>query len=229
MSPRAAIASASLAAMLGAVCPVRAAPQAAEQGRLTLPEPAVTGTMSIEEALNRRRSVREYSQQPITLKELSQLLWAAQGISGPRGMRTAPSAGALYPLRLYVVGSQVTSLSPGLYAYRPHVHALDQIVADNVFARLIDATFKQQWMRDASAVIVIAADYAVTASRYGARAERFVNIEVGHAAQNVYLQAAGLNVATVMVGAFDEAQVAKVLRLPQAERPIALMPVGKPK
>lgn len=198
-------------------------------GALKLPEPVLTGTMSVEEALNRRRSVRDYSREPLALKELSQLLWAAQGISGPRGERTAPSAGALYPLRIYVVAANVTSLSSGLYAYRPHSHALDKIASEDVMTKLAAAAFGQAWMRSASVVVVIAADGDRTARRYGHRAERFVHIEVGHAAQNVYLQAAALHLATVIVGAFDEAQAAKALHLPQAERPLALMPVGRPK
>jgi SagB-type dehydrogenase family enzyme len=173
--------------------------------------------------------VREYSHEPLTPKELSQLLWAAQGISSPDGKRTAPSAGAIYPLRLYVVVADVMSLSPGIYAYRPQTHALDNVAGGHVMSDVAAAAFGQTWMRTAPAVIVIAADDDMTTRKYGSRGKRFVHIEVGHAAQNVYLQATAFNLATVMVGAFDEAQVASILRLPQAEQPLALLPVGRPK
>lgn len=231
---RASIACASLATLLCGAPALQAAGNPPSQpgvgqGAIKLPRPAVAGTTSLEEALNRRRSVREYLQEPITPTELSQLLWAAQGISGPHGERTAPSAGALYPLQLYVIVADVVSLSPGIYAYRPQLHALDTLAAEDVLSELAAAAFGQTWMRTAPAVIVIAADDDKTTHKYGSRGKRFVHIEVGHAAQNVYLQATALNLATAIVGAFDEAQVGRILRLPRAEQPLALMPVGRPR
>ena len=165
----------------------------------------------------------------LKLDSENQLLWAAQGVSGHHGERTAPSAGALYLLRLYVVVADVVSLSPGIYAYRPQPHALDNVAAEEVISELAAAAFGQTWMRSAPAVIVIPVNDEKTILKYGSRAKRFVHTEVGHAAQNVYLQATALRLGTVLVRAFDEAQAARVLSLPQAKQPFDLMPVGRPR
>jgi len=197
------------------------------QTMVKLPAPVFTGTLTVEQALRERRSKREYVPGAVTFEAVSQLLWAAQGITGPHGERTAPSAGALYPLRLYLVASEVESLRRGVYAYRPHEHALERLSEADVRTELASAALGQAWVSAGAAVVVLAAAYDITTRKYGARGARYVHMEAGHAAQNVYLEAASLGLATVLVGAFDDERVAKILHLPSGERPLAIMPVGR--
>ena len=195
---------------------------------ITLPSPALKGKLSVEEALRRRRSVRDYTKGALSLAEISQLLWAAQGITlRAEGFRTAPSAGATYPLEIYLVAGNVNGLAAGIYRYIPVRHTLLRTAEGDVRAKLRDASRGQPWVREAPATIVIAAVYARTACRYGGRAQRYVDIEVGHAGQNVYLEAESLGLGTVAVGAFDDAGVKQALGLKKEEEPLYLMPVGK--
>jgi SagB-type dehydrogenase family enzyme len=194
---------------------------------VTLPAPRIAGTVSVEEALASRRSVREYVKAPLTLTDLSQLLWAAQGLTDPAGFRTAPSAGALYPLEVYVACGNVSGLSPGVYHYLPQSHALEQVVDRDVQDDLYRNALRQAPVRDAPAVIVIAADYNRTTVKYGERGIRYVHMEAGHAAENICLQAYARGIGTVTIGAFYDSNVQSVLGLPQNEVPLYLMPVGK--
>ena len=194
---------------------------------IKLPAPVFTGTLTVDQALRKRRSVREVAPGALTIGAVSQLLWAGQGITGPHGERTAPSAGALYPLQLYVVVGEVGSLGPGVYAYRPQEHALVRLAEADVRGELADAALGQSWVSGGAAVIVIAAAYDGPTRQYGTRGTRYVHMEAGHAAQNVYLEAASLGLATVLVGAFDDERVAKILHLPSGERPLGIMPVGR--
>lgn len=194
---------------------------------IRLPEPAVTGERSLEELLQQRRSVRDYRSAALAVADLGQLLWAAQGITHPAGLRTAPSAGARYPLELYVVAGNVTGLAPGVYHYRPDGHRLAGLPGADLRAPLAQAAHAQNWVRDAAAVVVFAADYTRTTRKYGDRGERYVHMEVGHAAQNLFLQAQALGLATVVVGAFNDNAVARLLRLPAGVQPLALLPVGR--
>lgn len=203
--------------------------QGDESGALVLPEPLRDGTISVERALARRRSIRSYSEEPLSLAALSQLLWAAQGITHPDGFRTAPSAGALYPLELHVVVGAVTGLRPGAYRYDPGRHRLSLHAEGDLRDELAAAALEQDWVAEAPAVLVLSAVYARTARKYGARAPRYVHMEVGHAAQNVYLQAVALDLATVMVGAFHDRRLQQLLRLASDQEPLGLMPVGKPR
>jgi SagB-type dehydrogenase family enzyme len=203
--------------------------QGDESGALVLPEPLRDGRISVERALARRRSIRSYAEEPLSLGALSQLLWAAQGITHPDGYRTAPSAGALYPLELHVVVGAVTGLRPGVYRYEPGRHRLTLHAEGDLRNELAVAALEQDWVAEAPAVLVLSAVYARTARKYGARAPRYVHMEVGHAAQNVYLQAVALDLATVMVGAFHDRRLQQVLRLPSELEPLGLMPVGKPR
>jgi len=201
---------------------------ASPPNEISLPAPSLKGSLSLEEALAHRRSVREYKKHFLSLIEVSQMLWAAQGITGAReGFRTAPSAGATYPLEIYLVAGNVKGLSPGVYRYIPRTHALVQTLAGDARARLCDAALGQQWVKDAPATVLIAAVYARTAARYGPRARRYIDIEVGHSGQNVYLQAEALGLGTVAVGAFDDGAVKRVLGLNKEEEPLYLMPVGR--
>ena len=165
----------------------------------------------------------------LTLAEISQLLWSAQGITDPEGRRTAPSAGALYPLEVFLVAGGQDELPAGVYRYRPQGHDLIPVVQGDQRAKLAAAALEQDWLNDAPATIGIAAVYERTARKYKQRAERYVLMEVGHAAQNVHLQAVALDLGTVVVGAFDDAEVKRVLTLAVNEEPLCLMPVGKPR
>jgi SagB-type dehydrogenase family enzyme len=207
------------------VCPDATMAQSSDT--VALPRPARTGETSLERLLAERRSVREYSDAPLTLAELGQLLWAAQGVTHPRGLRTAPSAGALYPLKLYVVAGDVQGLSSGTYHYQPGEHRLRKIAAGDGRKGLAAATLSQTWVREAPVAVVFAAVYARTTQKYGRRGRRYVHMEVGHAAQNLFLQAGALGLATVVVGAFEDEQVARLLQLPAEVQPLVLMPVGR--
>ncbi len=194
--------------------------------RILLPEPEFAGDTSVEEALKKRRSVREFSHGSLTLDQVSQLLWAAQGNTGRRGFRSAPSAGARYPLELYLVAGDVDGLSPGVYRYRQEKHDLVLLTSGDHRKRLATAALDQGWVHRAPAVLVITGVYERTMGKYGQRGRRYVHMEVGHAAQNIYLQATARRLGTVMVGAFDDKEVQEVLGLPIDHEPLGLMPVG---
>lgn len=193
---------------------------------LPLKKPRVRGDISLEEALKRRRSVRSYLKREISVEEVSQLLWAAQGITDRDGFRTAPSAGALYPLELYIVVSNVCGLSKGIYRYSPSRHSLSPIMVNDVYPALAAATGNQSSIEESAVVIAFTAVYERTTKKYGERGTRYVHMEVGHAAQNVFLQSEVLNLGTVVVGAFDDMALRKVLCLPADEEPLYLMPIG---
>lgn len=194
---------------------------------VSLPAPRHDGTVSVEQAILRRRSVREYRSVPLTLGEVGQLLWAAQGITSPRGLRAAPSAGALYPLSVYVVAGNVTGLAPGVYRYEPQRHALVMTGAGDRREQLCRAALLQSAVRHAPATLVLAAVFERTTGKYGRRGIRYVHMDEGHAGENIYLQAVPLGLGTVVVGAFDDGEVQRVLSLPREEEPLSLMPVGK--
>jgi SagB-type dehydrogenase family enzyme len=198
-----------------------------ETETIQLPEPEYAGSISIEEALLKRRSVRSYKDGPLTIAEVSQLLWAAQGITDRGGLRTAPSAGALYPLELYIAAGRVTGLPEGVYKYKPHDHKLTRVVKGDKRNELCNAALGQSPVKTAPAVIVFAAVYERTTLKYGDRGVQYVHIETGHAAQNVSLQAAALNLGTVAIGAFHDDLVRKVMNMADRERPLYIMPVGR--
>lgn len=193
-----------------------------------LPAPDRAGGLPLEQALARRRSVRRYGARPLALAAVSQLLWAAQGTSGSGGRRTAPSAGALYPLELQLVAIRVDGLATGVHRYLTATHALQSSTTETTASELQRAAMGQQAVGAAAAVVVITAVESRTAGKYGARAGPYVAFEAGAAAQNLALQAAALGLGTVVIGGFDEAAVARLLRLPPGEQPIVLMPIGVP-
>ena len=194
---------------------------------VALPEPSVTGTTSLEQLIAQRRSRRDYQNTALELAEIGQLLWAAQGITHVRGLRAAPSAGALYPLELYVVTGRIEGLAHGMYHYDSRQHQLIKTSGGDLRDALTQAALSQSWMKHAPAVIVFTADYERTTGKYGKRGKRYVHIEAGHAAQNLFLQSESLGLATVVVGAFNADVVARVLRLPADLQPLLLMPVGR--
>jgi len=205
--------------------PTHAATQ--EPDTVALQAPETTGTRTLERMLVRRRSVRNYSPKPLPLAAVSQLLWAAQGITAPGGRRTAPSAGALYPLELQLVAVRVEDLAAGLYRYLPGSHRLRRVSGEVDLPALLRAAYRQQALAQAAAVVVIAAVEQRTAPKYGARTGQFVAFEAGAASQNLALQVAALGLGTVVIGAFDDSAVVHALRLAPGERPLALMPVGR--
>jgi SagB-type dehydrogenase family enzyme len=205
----------------------QAAPDGKNDSTLSLPTPLYDSQTSVEQALQARRSVRVYSPDPLTLAEVSQLLWAAQGITHPNGLRTAPSAGALYPLEIYLVVGNVTDLPAGVYHYNPHDHELILTIEGDMRQNVCDAALQQSALKDAAIVLVIAAVYERTTVKYGPRGNQYVHMEVGHAAQNVYLQVESLGLGTVFIGAFYDDQVQEVLALDEGEIPLGLMPVGR--
>lgn len=219
---------ASLLLILATGC---AAPQnipvVGDDSIFVLPTPLHESQTSVEEALQARRSVREYSFEPLTLNDVSQLLWAAQGFTHPGGLRTAPSAGALYPLDIYLLVGNVTGIPPGIYHYQPREHKLIQIYTGDKRQDLYEAALQQSSVKDAPTVFVISAVYERTTGKYGQRGIRYVHMEVGHAAQNVYLQAESLGLGTVFIGAFYDDEVKGILRLSEEEIPLGIMPIGR--
>ena len=190
---------------------------------MALPEPRLMGEISLEEALTQRRSVRSFTDEELTLEEISQLLWAAQGLTAAWGGRTAPSAGALYPLEVYVATAN------GLYHYVPQGHEVIIESQDDLRPKLWEAGLKQDAISNAPAVFVITAVYERTAKKYGGRAERYVKLEAGHACQNILLQAVALDLGAVPIGAFYDDQVQTALSLPPDHEPLYLIPVGHPR
>lgn len=189
---------------------------------MPLPAPNLQGEMSLEEAIANRRSVREFTDEPLSFNEISQLLWAAQGTTDPRGLRSAPSAGALYPLELYVATAE------GAYHYLPRGHALQVVWEEDRRPDLWEAGLKQSALQEAAAILVVTAVYQRTEAKYGERAERYVKLEAGHAAQNILLQAVALELGAVPIGAFYDDQVQAALALPGDHLPLYLIPVGHP-
>lgn len=200
-----------------------------QENSIQLPPPVLKGSMSLEETILKRRSVRTYKGDPLNLDQIGQMLWAAQGITlESRGYRAAPSAGATFPLEIYVVAGRVNRLQPGLYKYIPKSHSLEKVKDGDLRENLAKAALNQHMITNAPASFVISAVYERTARRYGDRAPRYVYMEVGHAAQNLNLQAISLGFGAVMIGAFNDENVKILLGLPKNEDPLYIIPVGKP-
>ncbi|UCG83976.1 MAG: SagB/ThcOx family dehydrogenase [Dehalococcoidia bacterium] len=195
--------------------------------RIALPPVWLESNVSLEEALVRRRSIRDYADEALPLAYVAQLLWAAQGINSEWGGRTAPSAGALYPLEVYLVTGNVLGLEPGTYRYDPKEHELLMIKEGEVRGELAQAALMQTFIQEAAVDIVISAVYERTTRKYGDRGVRYVHMEAGHAGQNVYLQAAALDLGTVTVGAFDDEWVKEIIGMADDEAPLYIIPVGK--
>jgi SagB-type dehydrogenase family enzyme len=195
---------------------------------IELPQPDKQSNVSVEEAIAQRRSVRSYLNKGLAMKELAQLLWSAQGITNiSRGFRAAPSAGATYPLKVYTVVGQVDGLDKGVYQYQPESHQLKPVSYKDVKTSLSIAALGQSSIDKAPVCIVLTAIYDVTTAVYNQRGVRYVHMECGHAAENIYLQAESLNMGTVVIGAFHDDKVKSLLNLSEAETPLYIMPVGK--
>ena len=195
--------------------------------KVVLPEPRYDSDVSLEESLLARRSVRSYSSEPLTLDEISQLLWAAQGITDDAGHRTAPSAVAIYPLKIYIAVGNVQGLQDGIYIYFPEDHSLSLTALGDRREELSDAAMGQPSIRQGAAAFIITANYDIVMSRFNERGEMFTHLEAGHAAQNLCLQAAALDLGVVTAGLIDYKKVAAVLDLPSTLHPVYVIPAGK--
>jgi SagB-type dehydrogenase family enzyme len=202
-----------------------------------LPAPRLDGPVSVEAALQNRRSIREYVAKPLTLADVSQLLWAGYGITKPMpkapafvrgGFRTAPSAGARYPLDLYLVAFNVEGLPAGVYWYKSETHELVRTIEGDTRKELSAAAFDQMMFKTAAAAIVYSAVYERNTSKYGQRGrDRYVCMDLGHSAENVYLEAYTLKIGTCAVGAFSDLGLKKAVGMTRAEEPLYIMPLGK--
>ena len=196
---------------------------------INLPLPKLEGKMSVEEALAKRRSRRVFKDQSLTIEIISQLLWSAQGITeNRRGFRTAPSAGATYPLDIYlVVGKdRLEHLKAGVYHYNPFRHSVKNITDGDQRRELARACLAQRFIEDAPVSLIITAEFSRITNRYGKIGIYYAYIEAGHVGQNIYLQVESLGLGTVTVGAFYEREVSKVLGLPEQHIPLCVMPIG---
>lgn len=191
---------------------------------INLPEPKLTGKMSVEESIVRRRSERSFSSQELSQEQISQLLWSAQGITEKNwGFRAAPSAGSLYPLTIYILKKD------GIFQYIPDGHKLVQTSEEDRRPSLVRASLAQTFIGEAPMVILIAGNFRIIETKYGQRAYRYLNMEIGHAAENIHLQAVALGLVSVPIGAFWDDVVAKNLDLPPTQDPFYIIPVGYPK
>jgi SagB-type dehydrogenase family enzyme len=194
---------------------------------IKLPEPRYDSDTSVEESLLKRRSLRNYRDKSLTVAQVSQLIWAAQGVTNKNGFRTAPSAGALYPLEVYIVCGDVEELAAGIYKYKSSGHELIKIAEGDRRKELCNAGFGQPCIKNAAIDIVFSAVYERTTVKYGKRGIKYVHMEAGHAAQNVCLQAIPLNLGIVTIGAFYDSKVKKVMQMPEKEEPLYILAVGK--
>jgi SagB-type dehydrogenase family enzyme len=220
------LATLALLLCLGAVWSAPAWSQA-----LKLPAPTKQGTISLEQALAQRRTHRSFHAKPINLKQLSQILWAAYGVTGSKygiDLKTAPSAGATYPLEIYAVAGlgAVAGLKPGVYHYLPQAHSLQQIKAGDLRQAAAGAAHGQMWSAGAPVMFVIAAQYERCTAKYGRRGRTYTHIEAGCVGQNIFLQAEALGLKAGIIGAFDDDALANRLGLPKGQPPLLLMPVG---
>ncbi len=199
----------------------------ASRGEIALPTPSHDGGISVETAIHERRSVRRFSNDPVTLEQLSQLLWAAQGITDREGLkRAAPSAGARYPMEIFVVAGRVEGLESGVYWYVPSSHTINLLSAGDRRGELSEQALSQESVLDAPLSLIIAGVYERTMEKYEERGVRYVHIEVGAVAENVYLQAESLGLGTVFVGSFSDEGVRDILHAEVS--PLGIMPLGVP-
>ncbi len=193
------------------------------ENNIKLPEPSTEGEVSLEEAISKRRSVRSYKEEPLNIRELSQILWASQGITNS-DLRAAPSAGALYPLSIYVVAENVENLTSGIYQYLVQEHRLKPIKKGSFKDELYQSALRQSSIKESSLIVIITGDYDITEKVYGERAKRYVHMEAGHVGQNIYLQAETLGLGTVAIGAFNDEEIKETIAL-EKEVPLYIFPI----
>jgi SagB-type dehydrogenase family enzyme len=196
---------------------------------MRLPDPQHEGDVSLERAIRGRRTIRSFDGKALSLSQVSQLLWSAQGITEPGGFkRAAPSAGALYPMDIYaVVGAGcVEGLDPGVYHYEPEDHSISPGKREDVRGDVAGASLRQTWIARAPLNLVITAEYSRITGKYGQRGIRYAMIETGHIGQNIFLQAHGMGLAAGIVGAFDDEKLIRVMGITNTHEPLLVMPVG---
>jgi len=200
-----------------------------KEGAMNLPAPNIHGNLTVEKAIKQRRTVRSFADEPLTIDQLSQILWAAQGVTDEGGLkRAAPSGGALYPIDVYAaVGKNgVQGLAQGVYLYDPPRHSIRKIVVTDQREDAAVAALKQMWMATAPVILVLTAEYSRITIKYGKRGKRYAMIEVGHIGQNIFLQCEALGLAAGIVGAFDDKDVARAINAKNDHEPLIMMPVG---
>jgi SagB-type dehydrogenase family enzyme len=199
------------------------------QSSISLPKPSFDGKVSVEKAIKERRTIRDFKERLLPLNHLSQLLWAAQGITDPNERkRAAPSGGALYPLDIYLIigGNGVEGVEPGVYHYLPEKHLISLLSKGDRRKEIASASLWQMWMAKAPVIFIVTAEYRRITGKYGERGIRYALIEVGHVGQNLFLQAEALGLGAGIVGAFNDAEVLKVIGGPSQHEPLLIMPVG---
>ncbi len=194
--------------------------------RVQLPTPNFDGKISVEKAIKQRRSIRSYKQEPLTLAQVGQILWAAQGITNDNGFRATPSAGAIYPLEIYLIAGKMTDLVSGVYKYLSKDHVIIKISNGDKRSELSDAALSQEWIKEAPISIVVCGIYERTSKKYGENASKFVHMEVGCVAQNIYLQTTAMGLGTTFVGAIEKEKIVSVLHLDENEHALCILPVG---
>jgi SagB-type dehydrogenase family enzyme len=200
-----------------------------KERQMNLPKPRLKGEVSVEQAIKHRRTIRSYLSKSLTLGHLSQIFWAGQGITGDRGYkRSAPSGGALYPMDIYaIVGDNgVKGLKAAIYHYDPHKHAALLITEGDFRKDVARSSLSQMWMAEAHLNLVITSEYSRITSNYGTRGERYAMIEAGHIAQNIFLQAEALGLRAGIVGAFDDEDVNRIMKINRSHEPLLILPVG---
>jgi SagB-type dehydrogenase family enzyme len=199
------------------------------EGIMKLPQAKTQGKVAVEQAIDQRRTVRAYKSTMLSLDQLAQLLWSAQGTTGKKGVkRAAPSAGALYPMDVYIVAGQgcVVQIEAGVYHYEPHRHTLSRVVKKDLRDSMARAAFSQTWIVRAPVNFVITAEYKRVGVKYKGRGVRYAMIEAGHIGQNLFLQAEALGLKAGIIGAFHDTKLNKILNLPRTHEPLLIMPVG---
>ncbi len=196
-------------------------------GEVRLPEPRKDSDVSIEEALLKRRSIRTYTGEALTLQEVSQLLWAAQGITNIKGFRTTPSAAATYTLETYLIVGDVEDLSEGVYRYKPAGHKLVQVLDGDYRPQLTRESIGQYFVEGGAIYILFTGVYSRITRLAGDEGKKYVHMEAGHAAQNVYLQVISLGLGTVVNGGINGDRIREILKIPESETPLYFMPVGR--
>ena len=196
---------------------------------ISLTKPSSDGKVSLEKAIKERRTIRDFREGSLSLNHLSQLLWAAQGITEPTtGRRAAPSGGALYPLDIYILIGEngVEKIEAGVYHYLPKEHSVSMISKGDRRREIASASLSQMWMAKAPVLFIITAEYKRITGKYGERGVRYALIEVGHVAQNLFLQSEALGLGAGIVGAFIDLDVSKVAGFLPKHEPLLIMPVG---
>ena len=198
-------------------------------GKMRLPDSLRDGGMSLERAIDTRRTIRSFTEKPLTLEQLSQLLWAAQGITEKGGYkRAAPSAGALYPMDVYLALGKgcAGKLNPGVYHYEPDTQSISPVKGGDVRRDIALGSLGQMWMAEAPLTIVITAEYERSTGKYGRRGIRYSMIEAGHIGQNLFLQARAMGLEAGIVGAFEDSKIIKIMGIEKTHEPLLIMPVG---